>query len=87
MSLRHRLARFFLKGYTFTPIEPGAGSIPNTRINYAGRVGDGLASSVVMSPIKFVQRTFPEAFLELAFQHLLPISANAELWPLSLSKK
>jgi HK97 family phage portal protein len=46
-------------------MNPAAG-IPGTRIDYAGKVGDGLASSVVMAPIQFIQRTFPEAFLELA---------------------
>lgn len=40
-------------------------NLPRTRINFAAEVGDGLSSSVLMSPIKWLQRTFPEAPLEV----------------------
>ncbi|MDF1778748.1 MAG: phage portal protein [Rhizobiaceae bacterium] len=36
-----------------------------TRFDYAREVGDGLDSSVVMAPVQFVQRSFPEARLRV----------------------
>ena len=44
----------------FMPIGASDG-LPRTNFDYASQVGDGLGSSVLMSPIKWVQRTFPEA--------------------------
>lgn len=35
--------------------------LPNTRIDYAGKVGDGLGSNVFMSPLLWIGRVFPEA--------------------------
>ena len=35
--------------------------VPNTRVNYAARVGDGLQSNVVMAVLLWIMRTFPEA--------------------------
>ena len=35
--------------------------LPRTRFNYAREVGKGYGSSVVMAPVKFIQRVFPEA--------------------------
>lgn len=35
--------------------------LPRTRINYAAEVGTGLDTSVVMNPVNWIQRTFPEA--------------------------
>lgn len=42
--------------------------LPRTKYDYKGVVGDGLGSSVLMSPIKWIQRTFPEAPLEVIRQ-------------------
>jgi len=58
------------KEQTFRPIQSGSwGSmsafLPRTKFDYAKEVGDGLGSSVLMSPIKWVQRTFPDAPLEM----------------------
>ena len=39
----------------------GESSSAARKVNYAAAVGSGLSSSSVMSPIKWVQRTFPEA--------------------------
>jgi HK97 family phage portal protein len=35
--------------------------LPDTKIDYAKEVGDGLSSSVLMAPLNFIMRTFPEA--------------------------
>lgn len=40
-------------------------SLPRTRYDYAADVGDGLASSVVVAPVLWAARTFPEAPLAL----------------------
>ncbi len=39
--------------------------LPRTRYNYAREVGDGYGSSVLMAPVKFIQRVFPEAPLRI----------------------
>ncbi len=39
--------------------------LPNTKFNYAREVGDGLGSSVIMGPVLWIARTFPEAPLAL----------------------
>ncbi|MDA2936824.1 phage portal protein [Acidobacteria bacterium AH-259-A15] len=39
--------------------------LPRTRFDYAREVGTGHGSSVVMAPIKFIQRVFPEAPLRM----------------------
>jgi len=51
------------KGYTFTPIDESqrAGLLPRTHFDYAGAVRQGLDSNVVMAPIQWIMRTFPEA--------------------------
>ena len=38
---------------------------PRTRMDYGRAVGRGDGSSVVMAPVKFIQRVFPEAPLKL----------------------
>jgi HK97 family phage portal protein len=70
--LMNRVERWFLKKALeiFTPLTQGNtwsnnGLLPRTKIDYAREVGDGLGSSVLMSPIKWIQRTFPEARLEV----------------------
>lgn len=35
--------------------------LPRTRYDYRREVGDGYGSSVIMAPVKFIQRVFPEA--------------------------
>jgi HK97 family phage portal protein len=40
--------------------------MPRSRINWRREVGDGLGSSVVMAPILFVAKTFPEAPLRIS---------------------
>jgi len=35
--------------------------LPETKVDYAKEVGDGLGSSVLMAPINWMMRTFPEA--------------------------
>jgi hypothetical protein len=35
--------------------------VPQTKIDYAAQVGDGLRSSVLMAPLNWMMRTFPEA--------------------------
>ena len=42
--------------------------LPNTKYNYAKEVGDFLGSSVVMAPILWITRTFPEAPLALELE-------------------
>ncbi len=37
------------------------GMLPRTRFDYKKEVGRGYGSSVVMAPVKFIQRVFPEA--------------------------
>ena len=39
--------------------------LPRTRFNYRREVGQGYGSSVVMAPLKFIQRVFPEAPLRV----------------------
>lgn len=41
------------------------GLLPRTAFNYEREVGKGFGSSVVMAPVKFIQRVFPEAPLRL----------------------
>lgn len=41
------------------------GYLKRTRYNYAREIGDGLDSSVVMAPVQWVQRAFPEARLRV----------------------
>ncbi|MBW8638985.1 phage portal protein [Hoeflea sp. WL0058] len=41
------------------------GFLKRTRFNYAREVGDGLDSSVIMAPVQWVQRAFPEARLRV----------------------
>lgn len=46
----------------FTPISPASSMLlPATRINYAREVGDGLGSSVLMPPLNWLTRNFPQA--------------------------
>lgn len=40
-------------------------NIPRTRFDYAREVGHGLGSNVIMSPVMWVMRTFPEAPVKL----------------------
>src|SRR4051812_48508930 len=35
--------------------------LPDTKLDYEKEVGDGLRSSVLMAPLNFIMRTFPEA--------------------------
>jgi HK97 family phage portal protein len=39
--------------------------LPRTKFDYATEIGDGLRSSVFMAPVAWIQRTFPEAVVEL----------------------
>ena len=39
----------------------GGGSHPGSKVNYSTQVGTGLGSSVLMSPVRWMQRTLPEA--------------------------
>ena len=39
--------------------------LPRTRFNYAKEVGTGLGSNVIMSPVQWVMRTFPESPVSL----------------------
>ncbi len=39
--------------------------LPRTKLDYATEVGDGLGSNILMAPILWVARTFPEAILTL----------------------
>ncbi|MPZ13973.1 MAG: phage portal protein [Chloroflexi bacterium] len=39
--------------------------LPRSQINYAELVGDGLRSSVVMAPVLWIARTFPEAPIQI----------------------
>ena len=41
------------------------GNLPRTRFDYKTEVGRGDGSSVVMAPVKFIQRVFPEAPLKI----------------------
>jgi len=65
-----------------TPLQPvlqGFGARPGgRRIDFAQAVGDGMDSSVVMAPVMWVARTFPEA--PLAVYKLGPKGAR-ELLP------
>ena len=40
-------------------------SLPSTKFDYAKEVGTGLCSNVIMSPVQWVMRTFPEAHVKL----------------------
>lgn len=47
---------------TFTPLHPaGGGLLPLTRLNYGALVRQGLDSNVVMAPVQWIMRAFPEA--------------------------
>ena len=64
-------ARAEAKAVTYGPgtnfIPTGTqGMLPSTVTDYRKAVGNGLGSSVLMSPVKWIQRTFPEAYLEVA---------------------
>ncbi|MCQ4575409.1 MAG: phage portal protein [Candidatus Brocadiales bacterium] len=50
-----------LEGFIFPTSTPWALSLPGTRFDYAKAVGDGLGSNVIMSPVQWMMRTFPEA--------------------------
>ncbi len=39
--------------------------LPRTNFDYAREVGTGHGSSVIMAPVKFIQRVFPEAPLRM----------------------
>lgn len=39
--------------------------LPRTNYDYKAQVGDGYGSSVLMAPVKFIQRVFPEAPLQV----------------------
>jgi HK97 family phage portal protein len=52
-------------GSNFIPARM-TGGLPSTKLDYQSAVGNGLGSSVLMSPVRWIQRTFPEAFLEVA---------------------
>lgn len=39
--------------------------LPRTQYDYRAQVGDGYGSSVIMAPVKFIQRVFPEAPLQV----------------------
>ena len=39
--------------------------LPRTKYDYRRQVGDGYGSSVIMAPVKFIQRVFPEAPLQV----------------------
>jgi HK97 family phage portal protein len=43
---------------TFLPADQ---ILPERKLDYAREVGDGLSSSVLMAPLNFIMRTFPEA--------------------------
>lgn len=45
--------------------------LPRTKFNYAREVGRGYGSSVVMAPVKFIQRVFPEAPLKIRLRKQL----------------
>ena len=67
-SLFRKAAQIFTPLYGLNQRDFGSSSLtilPRTRIDYASEIGDGLGSSVLMSPIKWIQRTFPEAQLEV----------------------
>ena len=39
--------------------------LPRTQYDYQAQVGDGYGSSVIMAPVKFIQRVFPQAPLHV----------------------
>jgi phage portal protein BeeE len=47
--------------FSSTTVLPAEKLLPTTEIDYAREVGDGLSSSVLMAPLNFLMRTFPEA--------------------------
>lgn len=53
------------KGFTFTPIDASerSGLLPRSLYNYEAAVRSGLDSNVVMAPVQWTMRTFPEAEL------------------------
>lgn len=66
-SLVQRIKEFF---WSPSPNAGGWGSnqlslLPRTKFDYQKEVGDALGSSVAMAPIKWVQRNFPSAPLEV----------------------
>jgi hypothetical protein len=67
-ALRHSTAR------------PGffGGLLKRTRFDYRKEVGDGLDSSVVTAPIRWVQRALPEAKLQVVKQKA---DGNVEVQP------
>lgn len=50
--------------------------LPRTRFNYAREVGDGMGSSLIMAPILWMARTFPEAPLEVLDEEGQPIDGH-----------
>ena len=69
MGIRNFLAKQFqslVQGSTIHPRDNLlAFNIPRTRFDYAREVGTGLGSNVLMSPVQWVMRTFPESPLAL----------------------
>ncbi len=53
--------------------------LPRTKYNYAREVGDGRGSSVVMAPVMWMQRTFPEAPVQVS----QPVDGGANLEPVA----
>lgn len=71
---RTLLKEFFILSNGATSIDGGpymygGGRLP---VNYGQAVGDGLQSSVLMSPIKWILRNFPQAVLEMLDQTKAP---------------
>lgn len=60
-----RLVRKALTAMVSPPRALGMLLLPRTRYDYARDVGDGLGSSVVVAPVLWAARTFPEAPLAL----------------------
>lgn len=53
--------------------------LPRTKYNYAREVGDGRGSSVVMAPINWMARTFPEAPVQVS----QPVDEGGDLEPVT----
>lgn len=65
-QLLRRLKEFFILSSGATSVNGRPFIVAqHSAIDYAGSVGDGLDSSVLMSPVKWIQRNFPQAFLEV----------------------
>lgn len=63
---RSRTTKLGLKAFTFTPLNAAVdrgGLLPRTNFDYAAAVSNGLNSNVVMAPVQWLMRTFPEAEL------------------------